>query len=149
MYSDYGISILKPKALLQRAMLRGHPEEALRTFFAHTHKGAQRVFWPAANLQLRPSSGFTQGDVNSSKLFTCSTASLVAGLQAKSPIRATVVAVVDDITILGSLDSVKAIESARECLQNLPTTRSTCLSSMSTPRTKIKWQRFKGSYKTT
>ena len=49
-------------------------------FFAHTHKGAQKVFWPAANLLLRPSSGFTQGDVNSSKLFTCNMASLVAGL---------------------------------------------------------------------
>ena len=24
-------------------------------FFAHTHKGAQRVYWPAANLLLRPS----------------------------------------------------------------------------------------------
>ena len=86
-------------------------------FFAHTHKGAQRVFWPAANLLLRPSSGFTQGDVNSSKLFTCNTASLVAGLQAEGLTDATVVAIVDDITIMGTLDAVKAIDSARARLQ--------------------------------
>jgi len=92
-------------------------KERFAPFFAHTHKGAQRVFWPAANLQLRPSSGFTQGDVNSSKLFTCNTASLVAGLQAASPINATVVAIVDDITIMGTLDAVKAIDSARAHLQ--------------------------------
>ena len=49
------------------------------TFFAHTHMGAQQVYWPAAKVLLTPSSGFTQGDVNSSKLFTCNTASLVAG----------------------------------------------------------------------
>jgi hypothetical protein len=59
--------------------------------------GAQRVYWPAAKLLLTPSSGFTQGDVNSSKLFTCNTASLVAGLQAASPCDATVVAIVDDL----------------------------------------------------
>ena len=86
-------------------------------FFAHTHKGAQRVFWPEANTLLRPSSGFTQGDINSSKLFTCNTASLVAGLQAEGPIDATVVAIVDDITIMGTLDAVKIIDSARERLQ--------------------------------
>ena len=86
-------------------------------FFAHTHKGAQKVFWPAANLLLRPSSGFTQGDVNSSKLFTCNTASLVAGLQAAGSTDATVVAIVDDITIMGTLDAVKAIDSARVLLQ--------------------------------
>jgi hypothetical protein len=92
-------------------------KERFAPFFAHTHKGAQRVFWPAANLQLRPSSGFTQGDVNSSKLFTCNTASLVAGLQAESMHDATVVAIVDDITIMGTLDAVKAIDSARARLQ--------------------------------
>jgi hypothetical protein len=86
-------------------------------FFAHTHKGAQKVFWPAANLLLRPSSGFTQGDVNSSKLFTCNTASLVAGLQAAGSTDATVVAIVDDITIMGTLEAVKAIDSARMHLQ--------------------------------
>ena len=86
-------------------------------FFAHTHKGAQRVLWPEANKFLRPSSGFTQGDINSSKLFTCNTASLMAGLQAEGPIDAKVVAIVDDITIMGTLDAVKAIDSARERLQ--------------------------------
>ena len=50
--------------------------------------GAQQVYWPAAKVLLTPSSGFTQGDVNSSKLFTCNTASLVAGLQAASPLAA-------------------------------------------------------------
>ena len=48
-------------------------------FFAHTHMGAQQVYWPVAKGLLIPSSGFTQGDVNSSKLFTCNTASLVVG----------------------------------------------------------------------
>ena len=66
---------------------------------------------------LRPSSGFTQGDVNSSKLFTSNTVSLVAGLQAEGPIDATVVAIVDDITIMGTLDAVKAIDNSRAGLQ--------------------------------
>ena len=86
-------------------------------FFAHTYKGAQRVFWPAANMLQRPSAGFTQGDANSSKLFTCNTASLVAGLQAENPIDATVVAIVDDITIMGTLDAVKAIDNSRAGLK--------------------------------
>lgn len=47
--------------------------ERFAPFFAHAHKGSQRIVWPAANMTLRPSSGFTQGDVNSSKLFTCNT----------------------------------------------------------------------------
>jgi hypothetical protein len=55
--------------------------ERFAPFFAHAHKGSQRIVRPAANITLTPSSGFTQGDVNSSKLFTCNTASLVQGLQ--------------------------------------------------------------------
>ena len=84
-------------------------------FFAHTHMGAQQVYWPDAKVLLIPSSGFTQGDVNSSKLFTCNTASLVAGLQA--PVDATVVAILDDITIMGTLNAVVDIECARDRLQ--------------------------------
>ena len=91
--------------------------ERFAPFFAHTHMGAQRVYWPAAKLLLTPLSGFTQGDVNSSKLFTCNTASLVAGLHAASPCDATVVAIVDGITIMGTLDAVVNIESARNHLQ--------------------------------
>ena len=78
-------------------------KEQLAPFFAHTHKGSQRVYWPEGNRLLKPSSGFTQGDVNSSKLFTCNTASLVAGLQLAGSDNATVVAIVDDITIMGTL----------------------------------------------
>ncbi len=70
-----------------------------------------RIVWPAANMTLRPSSGFTQGDVNtvnSSKLFTCNTASLVHQDAAKTD--ATVVAIVDDITIMGTLAAVVLVE---------------------------------------
>ena len=56
-------------------------------------------------------------DVNSSKLFTCNTASLVAGLQAAGSTDATVVAIVDDITIMGTLEAMKAIDSVRVRLQ--------------------------------
>ena len=48
-------------------------------------------------MALRPSSGFTQGDVNSSKL--------VQGLQDAAGDDATVVAIVDDITIMGDTGS--------------------------------------------
>ena len=75
----------------------------------------QRVYWLAAKVLLTPSSGFTQVDVNSSKLFTCNTASLVAGLQA--PVDATVVAILDDITIMGTLNAVVDIECARDRLR--------------------------------
>jgi hypothetical protein len=86
-------------------------------FFAHAHKGSQRIVWPAANMTLRPSSGFTQGDVNSSKLFTCNTASLVQGLQDAAKTDATVVAIVDDITIMGTLAAVVLVEKSRDLLQ--------------------------------
>ena len=64
-------------------------KERFAPFFAHAHKGSQRIVWPAANMTLRPSSGFTQGDINSSKLFTCNTASLVQGLQDAGGVDAT------------------------------------------------------------
>ena len=92
-------------------------KERFAPFFAHTHKNSQRVFWPAANMSLTPSSGFTQGDVNSSKLFTCNTASLVAGLQEAAGENATVVAIVDDITVMGTLEALVEVERAREGLQ--------------------------------
>ena len=66
---------------------------------------------------LKPSSGFTQGGVNSSKLFTCNTASLVAGLQLAGGADATVVAIVDDITIMGTLEALVTVDEAREDLQ--------------------------------
>jgi hypothetical protein len=91
--------------------------EEFAPFFAHVHKTTQRVHWPAANLTLQPSSGFTQGDVNSSKLFTCNTASLVQGLQNAATEDATVVAIVDDITIMGTLDAIVAAEESRDSLQ--------------------------------
>ena len=68
-------------------------------------------------MTLRPSSGFTQGDVNSSKLFTCNTASLVQGLQDAANTDATVVAIVDDITIMGTLAAVVLVEQSRDLLQ--------------------------------
>ena len=92
-------------------------KEQLATFFAHTHKGSQRVYWPEGNRLLKPSSGFTQGDVNSSKLFTCNTASLVAGLQLAGSDNATVVAIVDDITIMGTLAALVKVDESRENLQ--------------------------------
>ena len=91
--------------------------ERFAPFFAHAHKGCQRIVWPAANMTLKPSSGFTQGDVNSSKLFTCNTASLVRGLQDAGGEDATVVAIVDDITIMGSLDALVSVEQSRNGLQ--------------------------------
>ena len=84
--------------------------------FAHAHKGSQRIVWPA-NMTLKPSSGFTQGDVNSSKLFTCNTASQVKGLQDAGGDDATVVAIVDDITIMGDLNALIAVEGSRTSLQ--------------------------------
>ena len=57
-------------------------------------------------MTLKPSSGFTQGDVNSSKLYTCNTASLVKGLQDAG----CVVAIVDDIIIMGDLNALIAVE---------------------------------------
>ena len=91
--------------------------ERFAPFFAHAHKGSQRIVWPAANMTLKPSSGFTQGDVNSSKLFTCNTASLVKGLQDAGGQDATVVAIVDDITIMGSLNALVSVEESRNGLQ--------------------------------
>ncbi len=100
-------------------------KERFAPFFAHINKGAQRVFWLAANLQLRPSSGFTQGDVNLSKLFTCDTASLVAGLQANCPIHDTVVAIYCRRMTLQSWAvwiQSKPLTARESVYRNLPTT---------------------------
>ena len=72
------------------------------------------MYWPEGKQLLKPSSGFTQGDVNSSKLFTCNTASLVAGLQLAGGDQATVVAIVDDITIMGTLAALVTVDEARD-----------------------------------
>ncbi len=67
-------------------------------------------------MSLTPSSGFTQGDVNSSKLFKCNTASLVQGLQAGGK-NVIAVAIVDDITIMGTLSALVAVEESKNNFQ--------------------------------
>jgi len=90
------------------------------------HKGEQNIVWAQANLVLKVSSGFTQGDINSSKLFTMNTASLVSGLQQAAlsnqlqEENATVVAIIDDITIMGDLKAVARAEEVRADLQVNP-----------------------------
>ena len=79
-------------------------KERFAPFFAKTHKGSQRIIWPEGKTTFEPSSGFTQGDINASKLYTCNTAALVRGLQEASPTDGVVVAIIDDITLMGSLD---------------------------------------------
>ena len=91
--------------------------ESVLLQFLHMFTKAQRIVWPAANMTLTPSSRFTQGDVNSSKLFTCNTASLVQGLQDAGGENVTVVAIVDDITIMGTLSALVAVEESRNNLQ--------------------------------
>ena len=91
--------------------------EDVAPFFAHVHKITQRIQWPVANMTLKPSAGFTQGDVNATKFYACNTASLVHGLQASAGEDATVVAVVDDITIMGTLEALASAEEARNDLQ--------------------------------
>ena len=72
---------------------------------------------------LSASSGFTQGDINASKLFTVNTASLVSGLQEaalsvpSNEENASVVAIIDDITVMGALRAVTNAEDVREELQ--------------------------------
>ena len=97
----------------------------LAPFFAMQHKGEQNIVWAQANRMLKASSGFTQGDINASKLFTVNTASLVSGLQeaalSDSPNteNASVVAIIDDITVMGDLSAVKNAEEVREDLQKI------------------------------
>ena len=107
----------RDRLLTQRKVSNRQQNPTHTPIFAHTHKGSQRIMWPAANMALRPSSGFTQGDVNSSKLFTCNTASLVQGLQDAAGDDATVVAIVDDITIMGTLEALSLVEQSRALLQ--------------------------------
>ena len=74
---------------------------------------------------LKASSGFTQGDINASKFFTVNTASLVSGLQeaalsdSSNTENASVVAIIDDITVMGDLSAVKNAEEVREDLQKI------------------------------
>ena len=75
------------------------------------------MYWPEGRRLLKPSSGFTQGDVNSSKRFTCNTATLMAGLQLAGGDQANVVTIVDDITIMGTLAALVTVDEAREDLQ--------------------------------
>ena len=97
----------------------------LAPFFAMQHKGEQSIVWTQANMVLKASSGFTQGDINASKFFTVNTASLVAGLQeaalsaTENEENASVVAIIDDITVMGSLNAVRSAEAVREELQKI------------------------------
>ena len=95
-------------------------KERFAPFFAKTHKGSQKITWLAGKTAFEPSSGFTQGDINASKLYTCNTAGLVSGLQAASPIDGVVFAIVDDITLMGTLDSIVDMEASRAELQKAP-----------------------------
>ena len=95
-------------------------KERFAPFFAKTHKGAQKITWLAGKTVFEPSSGFTQGDINASKLYTCNTAALVRGLQASSPVEGVVLAVVDDITLMGTLKAVVTMEASRSELQKAP-----------------------------
>ena len=103
-----------------------HLKKCLAPFFAMQHKGEQNIVWAQANLVLKVSSGFTQGDINASKLFTVNTASLVSGLQQAAlsnqlqEENATVVAIIDDITIMGDLKAVTRAEEVRADLQKNP-----------------------------
>ena len=63
------------------------------------------------------SSEFTQGDINASKLYTCSTADLVCGQQASSTTNRLVLAIVND---LGTLKAVVTMEASRRELKNVP-----------------------------
>ena len=98
----------------------------LAPFFAMQHKGEQSIVWTQANMVLKASSGFTQGDINASKFFTVNTASLVAGLQeaalsaTENEENASVVAIIDDITVMGSLSALRRAEAVRrEDLQKI------------------------------
>jgi len=100
-----------------------HLKRFLAPFFAMQHKGEQNIVWAQANSVLNASSGFTQGDINASKLFTVNTASLVSGLQEaalsapSNEENASVVAIIDDITVMGALRAVTNAEDVREELQ--------------------------------
>ena len=98
----------------------------LAPFFAMQHKGEQNIVWAQANRVLKSSSGFTQGDINASKLFTVNTASLVSGLQeaalsnSSNTENASVVAIIDDITVMGDLSAVKKCRrSTRRLAENI------------------------------
>jgi hypothetical protein len=95
-------------------------KERFAPFFAKTHKGSQKITWLAGKTAFAPSSGFTQGDINASKLYTCNTAGLVHGLQAGNAIDGVVFAIVDDITLMGTLNAVVDMEALRAGLQKAP-----------------------------
>ena len=75
------------------------------------------------------SSGFTQGDINASKLLACNTANLVAGLQHAAlqgstvEDNATVMAIIDDITIMGDIEAICRTKKIRGSLQSAPNYR--------------------------
>ena len=102
--------------------LRAH----LAPFFAKQHQGIQKVVWAEGNRVFPVSSGFTQGDINASKLFACNTANLVAGLQHAAiqdstvEDNATVMAIIDDITIMGDIEAICRTEEIRGTLQSAP-----------------------------
>jgi hypothetical protein len=110
------------ETLQSDATLNSH----LAPFFAKQHLGTQRTIWSEGNRTFSVSSGFTQGDINASKLFACNTSGLVKGLQlaaltdAQDTDNATVMAVIDDITVLGDIDAVCRTEEVRDSLQKPP-----------------------------
>ena len=74
----------------------------------------------AKKMVFEPSSGFTQGNINASKLYTCNITALVFGLQASSPIDGVVLAVVEDINLMATRKAVVTMTASRSELQKAP-----------------------------
>ena len=130
-----GILVTDAKAAFQSSSRRHchatlQADDSLRVhlapFFAKQHQGTQKVVWAEGHRVFPVSSGFTQGDINASKLFACNTANLVAGLQhaalqdSSLEDNATVMAIIDDITIMGDLEAICRTEATRDALQRPP-----------------------------
>ena len=72
-------------------------KEIFAAFFAKKHMKEREIYMACWETVFELSSGFTQGDINASRLYTFNTAALVSIQQAAIPVNRVVLALVDDI----------------------------------------------------
>jgi len=88
--------------------------------FAWTASHVQRMVYPRQNnnpVIFNQVGGITMGAIDGTKLYSIGTTQLVQGLQDIGGDRAVVTAIVDDITVHGTIDAVWEMEQLREELQ--------------------------------
>lgn len=114
-----------PNASRQNILAKLQSDERTRDFtapaYAWVGRQVQRMVYPSRaqhTVVVRQAGGIVQGETEGSKKYNIGNVDLVAALQEIGGDRAVVSAIVDDITVHGSLESLIEMEQRREDLES-------------------------------